>query len=420
MKILIHSAYYAPELIAIGKYNAELAVWLRSRGHDVRVVAMVPHFPSWRVMPGYSARWYSRDQQDGVPVWRCPSWIPARPSGLHRLLWMGTFALSSLPVMLRHALWRPDVVIGVEPPLVAFVAARLCAALSGARLWLHVQDLEVDAAFDLGVLRGRRARQLALWLERMLMRGCDRVSTISDRMADRLRDKGVPDSRLVRFRNWVSIGVPGGADASQRWRDELGLLAHEKLVLYAGNMGAKQGLETVIDAARCLAARTDIRFLLVGEGPTLARLQALSVDLPRVSFLPIQPADRFGDLLRAADVHLLPQRRQAADLVMPSKLAGMLASGRPTVAGADAGTELAEALAGRGLVVPPEDGAAFAAAIATLVDDPQLAGTLGAAACSYARQELDKESVLRRFEQQLLGLLVKAPRPAVLPGRGAG
>lgn len=402
MRVLIGAGYYAPEMIAIGKYNHEMATWLAARGHDVRVVAMPPHFPSWKVFPGYRSWRWSREEIDGIPVWRCPQYVPARPRGLSRMAWMISYAASSLPVMLRQAAWRPDVVIGVEPPLLAFAGARLCAWLSGARLHLHVQDLEIDAAFDLGVLRGSTARTLASALERWMMRGCDQVSTISTRMRERLLAKGVPPDKASLLRNWVTLPEAPPAGTRERVRAALGLPAGARLLLYSGNMGAKQGLEALVEMARRLAARDDVHLLLAGDGPTRPRLLALAADLPRVHFLPLQPLDRFIELLHAADVHLLPQRAAAADLVMPSKLGAMMASGQPVVAGASPGTELHDVLQDRGIAVPPEDADAFAAATLRLLDDPALAARLGAAARQYARTVLDRDAVLGAFERDLL------------------
>jgi len=143
----------------------------------------------------------------GLRIYRCPLWVPRRPSGLKRLLHLASFALSSLPVMLRLAFWRPDVVWVVAPAFfcapVAWLAARLC----GARVWLHVQDYEVDAAFDLGLLKGAWLKKVVLGVERWLMRRFDRVSTISSRMLDRALAKGVAPARALLFPNWADLGA---------------------------------------------------------------------------------------------------------------------------------------------------------------------------------------------------------------------
>ena len=402
MRILLHSPYYAPELISIGKYNAEMAQWLVQQGHQVRVVTAAPHYPAWRVGAGYSAARYSRETIGGVDVWRCPAWIPRRPGGLVRMLYTLSHMLASLPVLLWQALWRPQIVMAVEPPLLSFLPALIAARACGARTWLHVQDLEVDAAFDLGILQGQRARRWALGLEAGLLRRADCVSTISARMAERLRGKGVPHEQLLIVPNWADELPPDppGADFRQR----LGIAASHRIAMYAGNMAGKQGLETLVEAARLLQHRSDIFFVLAGDGPAREALQKLAQGLPQVRFLPLQPLSQLGAMLRAADVHLLPQRAAAADLVMPSKLGGMFASGRATVAGVRPETEVAAALLGCGVVVPPEDAPAFAAAIEALCDDPQRAARLGANAQAWVRAELAKDAVLSRLQDAFVRL----------------
>lgn len=396
MRVLLHSPYYAPELISIGKYNAAMASWLHCQGHEVRVVTAAPHYPAWHVQPGYSALRYSHEFIDGVPVYRCPLWVPRKPGALARVLYSVSHIFGSLPVLLWQLHWRPHIVMAVQPPLLSFAPAWLTARLCGARTWLHVQDLEIDAAFDLGIVRGTRVRKMALWLEALLLQRCDRVSTISNGMAERLCGKGLDRQRLVMVPNWAEElpSDPPGLD----FRAQLGMPAGQRIALYAGNMAAKQGLETIVLAAQALRHRKDIAFVLVGDGPARRALQELARDLAGVHFLPLQPAQYLGKLLRSADVQLLPQRAAAADLVMPSKLGGMFASGKPTVAGARAGTELAELVRGRGLVVPPEDAAAFAGAIEMLCDDAELAARLGASARAYARAELGRDTVLGRLQ----------------------
>lgn len=410
MRILLHSPYYAPELISIGKYNAEMMQWLAQRGHEVRVVTAAPHYPAWRIGDGYSAARYSRETLQGVDVWRCPVWIPGRPGGAARTLYALSHALSSLPVLLWQARWRPQVVIAVEPPLLSFLPTLVAARVCGAKTWLHVQDLEVDAAFDLGILRGARARRWASRLEAALLRRADNVSTISAAMGARLRGKGLPPERVTFFPNWADelpADLPG-----LNFRQMLGIPPGHRVAMYAGNMAGKQGLETVVEAARRIQHRSDIWFVLVGDGPARQVLQTLAQGLAQVRFLPLQPLSHLGTLLRTADVHLLPQRAAAADLVMPSKLGGMFASSRATVAGAQPGTELATLLTDNGLVVPPEDATAFAAAVESLCDDPQRAAQMGANAQAWVRTWLSRDAVLGRLEAALEGLVQVASRSA--------
>lgn len=407
MKILLCSLNYAPELTGIGKYSGEMAAWLAARGHAVRVVTAPPYYPDWQVGPGYSGRRYQGEVLAGVSVLRCPLWVPVRPSGLKRLVHLASFALSSLPALLRQVFWRPDVVWVVAPAFFSAPGAWLTARASGAPVWLHVQDYEVDAAFDLGLLKGAGLRRLVLGVERWLLRRFDVVSTISSRMLDRARSKGVAADKTVFFPNWVDISAIQPARAGGAYRAELGIGPDAVVALYSGNMGGKQGLEILAQAAALLQSRPGLSFVFCGNGAGRPELEAACAGLPNVRFLDLQPLERLGDLLTFADIHLLPQRADAADLVMPSKLTGMLASGRPVVATAHAGTEVARVVDGRGLVVPPEDATAFASAIATLADDAALRARCGAEARRYAEENLDQDAVLRRFEAALFKLVGK-------------
>lgn len=290
----------------------------------------------------------------------------------------------------------------VEPPLFCAPAALLVARLSGARAWLHVQDFEVDAAFELGLLSSRGLYKLAAGIERCLMSRFDSVSTISDKMLERLSRKGV--GKGILFPNWVDTDQIFPMQDVGSLRRELGVHDHAVVALYAGNMGRKQGLEIVVEAARLLADRADLRFILCGEGAAKAELVRLADGMANVTFLPLQPVERLNDLLNMADIHLLPQDNSASDLVMPSKLTGMLASGRPVVANAAPGTQIAEVVQRCGKVVPPGDARAFADAIIALAGSGEEARRLGAAGRAYAVKMWGREAVLYRFESMLHAL----------------
>ena len=406
----------------MGKYSGEMANWLAAGGHEVRVVTAPPHFPQWFVQPGYSGSRYQRQQVDvpvrqglcqasslppgakNLQIFRCPTWIPRNPAGIRRMLFLASFALSSLPVMLWQAQWRPHLVLVVEPTFFCAPLGLLTASFSGARDWLHIQDFEVDAAFGLGDFASSRGYNFALALERWLMRRFDRVSAISEQMVGRLNRKGVDPSHCVLFPNWVDTGSIFPLPDPSPLRRELGIAEDAVVALYSGSMGKKQGLELLVDVARQLSHRPSVRFVFCGDGSYRQTLVENSKTLSNVTIIPFQPTGRLNDLLNLADIHLLPQRADAADLVMPSKLTGMLASGRPVVATAHAGTQLATAVEGHGMVVPPGDPNAFGEALLTLAADRDLRLKLGLDARRYALNHLDSETILDQFEQSLLAL----------------
>ena len=407
-RVLIVALNHAPELTGIGKYVGEMTAYLVQAGFAVKVIAAPPYYPAWSVQQPFVAWRYQREVRDGAVVWRCPLYVGNKPGGLRRIIHLLSFALSSLPVILLQGLtWRPQVVMVVEPPLVCAPAAWLAAQLAAGRSWLHVQDFEVDAAFELGLLRSPRARALANALERHLLRRFDVVSSISGPMVERLRSKGVAAARARAFSNWVDTDAIQPIRRDNALRRELGIAASQRVLLYSGNMGEKQGLELLADVARQFGPNEAVLFLFCGDGVSRSRLQQATAGLSHVRFLPLQPSERLNELLCLADVQLLPQRAGAEDLVMPSKLTAILASGRPVVATASAGTELARAAAAGGRVVAAGDATAFVAALRELLADEDLCQTLGRSGRLYAQTHFDRVAVLGALANDLRQLSEK-------------
>lgn len=405
MRILICGINYTPELTGIGKYTGEMGAWLAARGHEVHVVTAPPYYPSWKPDPKYPAFLYKREIIDGVNVLRCPLYVPRRASGFRRIMHHLSFALSSAPAILLTALRKkPDVIWVAAPAIAAAPAALLAARWAKTKSWLHILDFEADAAFDLGMIKGEFLRRSVPKIESGILRGFSRVSSISDRMLERVLAKGVDASATALFPNWVDTDGIFPMPEPSPMRRELGIPEDTKVALCAGNMGQKQGLETLIEAARLLVSRKDILFLLCGDGAARPRLEASARDLENVRFLPIQPYDRLNVLLNLADVHLLPQRAEIGDLVMPSRLTGMFASGRPVVAMAAPSTQVAWVVPGKGVVVAPGDARAFSAEIARLLDNPAQCQKLGAAGRAYALENLRKDVLLEAFERELTAL----------------
>jgi colanic acid biosynthesis glycosyl transferase WcaI len=407
LKILLYSANFAPEPTGIGKYSGEMAAWLVSQGHEVRVVAAPPFYPSWKLGEGYAWPPYRREQWQGVDVWRAPLWVPRKPNGITRLLHLLTFALTSLPVMLWQVLWRPDVVMTVAPALVCAPTGWLVAKLSGGKSWLHIQDFEVDVAFQMGLLKGKFLKSLVLGAERQLLSLFDVVSSISGSMLSKLRSKGVAEERIRFFPNWVDIAHICPLSEPSHYRKELGIEPNAKVVLFSGSLGNKQGLMVIPEAARQLTHREDIVFVVCGDGVTKPQLENACSGLANVSFIPLQPFENLGQLLGLADIHLLPQSPEAADLVLPSKLSGMLASGVPIIATCRNDTEIASVVSKCGLIVPPENGTELAYAIENLVDNFDDRLKFGAQARIYSEENLARDSVLGRLLKQFTEVVIE-------------
>jgi colanic acid biosynthesis glycosyl transferase WcaI len=405
MRILVHGIDFSPEEVGTGKYTGEMAQWLAMHGHDVRVITTAPHYPQWKVFEGYSSwrftwqTWTSSNSNGSLSVTRCPVWIPRNPRGWRRILYLASFAISSFFPMLLQILWSPRLVLLVQPTVVCAPHVLSIAALTSANAWLHIQDFEVEAAFQVGGLSSTRLRRIALRLEHFLNGKFDRVSTISPRMLERLAQKGVKRSRSVLFPNWVDTSAIYPLPRASALRQELRIPETAIVALYSGSMGAKHGLNLLIEASRRLATRRDIYFVFCGDGPYRETLRV--EQNANVILLPLQPTKRLNELLNLADMHLLPQASEASDLVMPSKLTGMMASGRPVIATAQAGTQLSRVLAERGIVTPPEDIEAFITAIVEVAEDADLRRRMGEASRQYAVDHMNQHEILSQFEASI-------------------
>ena len=425
LRVLIFGLNYTPELTGIGKYTGEMASWLAAHGHQVRVVTSHPYYPAWRVSEAYRGKGYVvEDEGPGKPVvTRCPLYVPRQATGIRRILHLLSFAVSGVPVMLREVCRAPDLIWTVEPTFFCAPVALAAGKLACAPVWLHVQDMEVHAAFNLKLLPSRGlVHRAALAGERMFTRNFQRVSSISRRMMVRALDKGVSPELLLFFPNWADVDAvaPRPADAPNLFREQLGL-AGKIVFLYSGNMGNKQGLELLLPMMNALRSHPEVHFVFCGDGTYRPALEAAVKHLPNVTLLPLQPLELLNDLLNLADIHLLPQRADAADLVMPSKLTGMFASGRPVLATAAPGTQLEWMVRGGsthsacGMVVPPADAQALMDAAEHLVSNPEDRQRMGLTARAYAVEHLGCEQVLQQFERELNAMVLEFRQPALHP-----
>lgn len=367
-RIFIYGINYAPEPTGVGRYTGELGAYLAQQGLEVDVVTAAPHYPGWVVRGGYR-NWFSTQSFVGGRVTRCPLFLKSEMGGIWRLVAPLSFALSSAPI----AIWRiitnrPDTVLCVEPTLFSAPAALLAAKLVGAKTVLHVQDLEVDAAFAVGHLQRGFLQKIAEKFERFILRRFDVIVTISYRMKERLEAKGVPSRRLSLVRNWVDLEKIKPLDRPSIYRKELSISNDSFVALYAGNMGPKQALPLLLEAAKKLVSRPNLLFIIVGEGPEKRDMVARYGRCPNILFLPLQPENRLCELLNLADVHILPQHVDTADMVLPSKLGGMLASGRPCIVMANPHTEMYQTLGDSVVLTPAGDVDALVRAILRVID----------------------------------------------------
>ncbi|HTD68064.1 MAG TPA: WcaI family glycosyltransferase [Candidatus Limnocylindria bacterium] len=405
MKINVWGINYAPEMTGIAPCNTALCEHLHTHGHDVRMVTSFAYYPSWLKATEDRGRAFRTDEVRGVRVHRCWHYVPRRANALKRIVHEATFVATSF--FRQLTLPAPDAYVVVSPPLLLGAAAWLLGAIKRRSFVFHVQDLQPDAAAGLGMLKPGLLMRALYRLESIAYRKAARVSGITPGMIDAFRRKNVPDSKLVLFPNGVVLPDLSKAPAPGAFRQRNSFSTEDFLAVYSGNLGVKQGLGILIDAARHI---TDprVRIVICGEGAQRDELAGLmqSQGLRNVTLLPLQSEDHYREMLVDADVGVITQQRGSGGFFFPSKLLTILAWAKPVLAVADENSELVHALReGRfGLHVEPGEPQKLAQALERLSANRRLLKDHAVAGRSYVAQfEMDR--VLQEFVSQLESLI---------------
>jgi colanic acid biosynthesis glycosyl transferase WcaI len=348
-RLLLIGYNFSPEPTGIGKYSGEMISWLVERGYDCTVVTSYPYYPFWKIQKPYDKNkfWYltekSTDVQSGgqLKIYRCPQYVPNKPSGLKRIILDLTFILSAcLPVIRLLFGKRFDFVMSVAPSFQVGLLGVLFKKFHKSKLIYHIQDLQIEAARDLKLIKFKPAIKTLFRVEKFIFDKCDVISSISPGMVMKINEKA--QKEVMLFPNWTDIKSFYPIDNKINLRKKYGYAPTDKIVLYSGSIGEKQGLESILHVADQLRNHADIKFVICGSGPYEEKLQQLAVkfNLQNVTFFPIQPTSDFNRFLNLADVHLVIQKAGASDLVMPSKLTTILAVGGLAVVTADVGSGL--------------------------------------------------------------------------------
>ena len=395
-RVSLLSLHYPPDATGIAPYAGALAAGLVARKHQVTAYVAHPFYPEWKVRPGYG-QWKSAEVIDGVTVHRLRHYVPRPPRGVRRLLSELSFGMR----LLSSRQSSDSVVVAVSPALfaIALVVLRIRLTPRRPRLVVWVQDI-----YTLGLVETKEggvfSAVITKLVERLVLRAADRVVVIHPRFAEYLAESlGVNSERISVIRNWTHLeALPAlskqDARAALRWPTDVFLAVH------AGNMGAKQGLENIVEAARLADDRqAPIKFVLIGDGGERARLEQLAQGINRIEFVdPLDDAD-YRCALAAADCLLVNELPGVATMAAPSKLTSYFDAARPILAATDkkgiTAGEIEQASAG--VVVPAGSPHALLAMALQLVQDSEAAARYGAAGREYRMGVLDSDAAIAAF-----------------------
>ena len=406
MRILIYSYNYYPEPIGIAPLMTELAEGMVKRGYEVRVITAMPWYPEGEIQPEYRGKLFATEEINGVKVQRCYIWTRRERNVLNR----GAFELSFMTLSLIQAFrgWRPEVIFLTVPGLPVAVSAAILSTIYRSPIILNLQDILPDAAVHVGLIKNPKIITILKHLEKFAYNIATKISVIADGFTKNLLAKGVGLEKITEIPNWVDINfIKPLAKENNSFRLKNNL--QEKfVVMYSGNIALTQGLETVIDASSRLKHLPNIAIVIVGEAKALKRLEKYCQkhNVDNVTLLPFEPRAKLPEMLAAADVGLVIQKKNVLDFNMPSKIQVLLASGRAIVGSVPSTGTAASALrkSGAGIIVPPEEPQALADAIVKLYRDRSLADRLGRKGRIYAEQNYAFELALDKYEQLFISV----------------
>jgi colanic acid biosynthesis glycosyl transferase WcaI len=404
MRILVLTINYWPEQTGIGAVLTRRCEYLASAGHDVTVCTGMPYYPEWRVHPAYARKLFLREQRNGVVILRSWIWVPKKVTSAKRIVFEASFLASSLLRAIQNR--KPELLLVVSPPLGLGISAVLLSRWWKIPYAFDVEDLQPDAAADLGMLP-RPVLPVLYRLEAMAYQNAALISTVTEGMRQKIVAKGVPADKIVVVPPPAdnSLFGVGNVVAGHAFRHKHGLDG-KFIVAHSGNMGVKQALDIVLEVALRLREQREFIFLLAGDGAMKSRLEkrAAALDLANVCFLPLQEQGEFLQMLAAIDLGLIVQQSTVSDIVFPSKTVTLLAAARPVGAAVSANSEIGRVIrrSGGGIVTEPENAEALTATIQDLLCDPAKRLAMGECGREYALQHWNETRVLSSFEAHLL------------------
>jgi colanic acid biosynthesis glycosyl transferase WcaI len=412
-RLLLIGYNFYPELTGIGKYNGEMVYWLTKNGYDCTVITTYPYYPHWKVQePYYRSRFrFKKENQDFVSggrltVYRCPIYVPAQPSGLSRMMLDFSFLVTAgLRLFSLLARKKFDFVFTVAPSFLVGLLGILYKKARKTPLLYHIQDLQIEAAHDLQIIKSEKVTNALFRLEKFIFSHSDMITSVSEEMKQKIQQKAQKDTFL--FPNWTDIKLFYPLENKASLKAEFGFQDTDRVILYSGAIGEKQGLEVILYAAKAFQEQKDLKFLICGSGPYKQKLQQLaeSLQLANVIFFPLQPLEKFNRFLNLADVHLIIQKANISDLVIPSKLTTVLAVGGLVIITANPGSGLHALvqLHHMGILVAAENQQALNEGISRAIN--QNNSQLTRNARLFAEGHLCIDKIMTAFENQVKRVL---------------
>ncbi len=403
MKILVWGINYLPEVSGIAPFNAALCEFLANRGHAVTMLTTFPYYPQWKKRPEDSGKLWKKEVINGVKVARVWHYVPQKLSSLKRIIHEASFL--GLSFLYSLVLEKFDVAVVVSPPLGLGFFAWLFSRLKGTPFVFHVQDLQPDAALSLDMLKPGRFSQLLYKLEAFTYEKAVGVSGISRGMTRAFERKKVPPEKIILFPNGVAVPGPDYFPPPGAFRRRHQIAPEISIATYSGNLGAKQGLDVLLEIAEKLTDQP-IKIVICGDGARRLAMerQVAERKLKNLLLLPLQDEIGYREMQVDTSISLITQHKGTGQFFFPSKLLSAMLFSKAVLAVADFDSELAHAVrdSSCGYVVAPDDIDGLASALVEMCV-PEKQRTLGQNGKKWVSQYAF-DVVQGDFERHLLKL----------------
>lgn len=408
MRILFLTHYFPPEVNAPASRTFEhCRAWARA-GHEVTVVTCVPNHPAGKIYPGYRNGWHQREMREGIKVHRVLTIVSANEGFLLRTL--NYFFYLVMAGVIAPFLPKADVVISTSPQFFCGLAGYLVSRLKRAPWVLEIRDLWPESIVAVGAMKKSALIRFLERLEAFAYRKADHIVSVTDSFRAHIVARGGSPDRLTVIKNGVDLGFYSPDASDGGLAQELGV-AGKFVAAYVGTHGMAHGLDTILHAAELTRGRSDIIWLLAGDGAERENMvrQRDEMRLENVLILGQQPKERMPQIWALTGASLVLLRNQPLFLsVIPSKIFESLAMKRPVILGVRGESAALVSASGGGICITPESAAELAEAVQRLADDPVYRARLGDAGRAYVEANFDRRTLAARFESLLESLVQKS------------
>jgi colanic acid biosynthesis glycosyl transferase WcaI len=399
--ITIIGLNFYPESTAIGLYSSQLADYLEAQGANINVITAFPYYPQWKIADAYKEKpRFVQEKRGNINLFRYKQYTPAKPTFIKRIIHIVDFTIGSY--INSFKVKESDLIISVVPFTSSSYLGNILKRRHKAKHWIHIQDFEFDAAFQSGLAQGKDKKKGFVYkqlmgLEKRIFSKADMVSTISQAMIARLKEKTTSASYFLP--NWIEGDKINPANSKRH-----SYFSSEKFkILYSGNIGDKQDWKLFEELTKELDPAI-FEFIIIGDGSKRAELEASVATIDNVSLYPPVPYEELSDVLCSADLHFLFQKSEILDTVMPSKILGMMASAKPSIITGHKNSEVKTVIEeSKGGYYISEDNnlKEVMAAIKELHEKKELSVKMGKGAREYVIKHFSKKQILDRFIDDL-------------------